>query len=75
MKVISKDIVIDSLDLIVTISYVLGHETSYSIDRTVQIFEGNSYVDYEEQALDTVVNFIGIDMLDRYVKQQLGEVA
>lgn len=75
MKVIRKEIVLEAFDLIVTISFVLGHETSYSIDKTVQVYDGNAYVDYDEAALDTVVNFIGIDMLDRYVKEQLGEVA
>ena len=75
MDIRKQDILVDSLDCIVTISYVAGHSDSYAIERTVQIFQGNSYVDYDEDALETVVNFIGIDMLDRYVKQQLKEVA
>lgn len=75
MQILKKDIIIDSLDVIITISYVKDHEQSYAVERTVQIFEGNSYVDYDEDALETIVNFIGIDVLDRYVKEQLGEAA
>jgi len=75
MNIRKQDILIDSLDCIVTISYVEGHSESYAIEKMVQIYEGNAYVSYDEEALDDVINFISIDMLDKYVKDQLKEVA
>lgn len=75
MQILKKEIIIDSLDVIVTISYVKDHEQSYAVEKMVQIYNGDAYVSYAEDALDDVINFMGIDMLDRYVKQQLGEAA
>lgn len=75
MNILKKEIIIDSLDVIVTISYVEGHSDSYAIEKMVQLYEGNAYVSYDEEALDDVINFISIDMLDKCVKEQLKEVA
>lgn len=75
MQILKKEIIVDSLDVIVTVSYVKDHEQSYAVEKMVQIYENNAYVSYDEEALEDVINFMGIDMLDRYVKQQLKEVA
>lgn len=71
MDIRKFEVVIDSLDCIVTISYVKDHEESYAIEKVVQVYESNAYIDYDEDALNTVVEFIGIDFLDKCVKEQL----
>lgn len=75
MDIRKQDILVDSLDCIVTISYVAGHSDSYAIEKMIQLFEGNAYVSYDDEALDDVINFISIDYLNKLVKEQLKEVA
>lgn len=75
MDIRKQDILVDSLDCIVTISYVAGHEDSYAIEKMIQLYEGNAYVSYDDEALDDVINFISIDYLDKLVKEQLKDVA
>lgn len=75
MDIRKQDIIVDSLDCIVTISFVKGHEESYAIEKMIQIYENNAYVSYDDEALDDVINFISIDYLDKLVKEQLKEVA
>jgi len=75
MNILKKEIVINCLDVIVTVSYIKGHEDSYAVEKMVQIYNGNVYVSYDEEALEDVINFMGIEMLDRFVKEQIKEVA